>query len=229
MVKSRIAACIDHTDLKPVCSFAAVKRLCGEAVQYGFAAVCVPPFLVREAAEETRGTGVKTATVIGFPMGYSSIRSKRDECEQAIAEAADELDIVINLIALKNGQWDYLEREMGTLVTAAHEEGRIIKVIVESGLLSREEIIGCCRLYGEMGVDFIKTSTGYVEKGASVADVRLMKEILPPAVQVKASGGIRTYAFARELVEAGATRIGCSGSLAIVSQEEEWLTQEKSV
>jgi len=144
-------------------------------------------------------------------------------------DGADELDVVINLIALKNGQWDYLESEMTQIVKAIHQRGKIIKVIVESGLLSREEIIRCCRLYGGLGIDFMKTSTGYAEKGASVADVEIMRKELPAQVRIKASGGIRTYAFARELVEAGATRIGCSASLAIVSQEKEWLTQERSI
>lgn len=227
IVEPRISSYIDHTNLNPVCSFAEIKKLCREAAQYGFAAVCVPPYLVKKVVEETTGNGVKTATVIGFPMGYSSTQSKLDEIRQAMEEGADELDVVINLIALKNGQWDYQENEMESLLNAIHQKGKIIKVIVESGLLNREEIIHCCKLYGKMGIDFMKTSTGQAEKSASVEDVRLMRKELPEQVRIKASGGIRTYAFAMELVEAGATRIGCSGSLTIVAQEKEWLTQEK--
>ncbi len=224
-----ISSYIDHTVLKPLCSFAEITQLCREAVQHGFAAVCVPPYVVKQAVSETKGGNLKTATVIGFPMGYSSVQSKLEETMQAMEDGADELDVVINLIALKNGQWDYLESEMALITKAIHQQGRIIKVIVESGLLSREEIIHCCRLYGGMKIDFMKTSTGYAEKGASVADVQLMRKELPAGVRIKASGGIRTYAFARELVESGAARIGCSGSLAIVSQEKDWLTKERSI
>jgi deoxyribose-phosphate aldolase len=229
LVEMRISSYIDHTVLKPACSFAEIGKLCREAVQYEFAAVCVPPYVVNRALSETKNSKVKTATVISFPMGYSSIQSKLDESSQAMEDGADELDVVINLIALKNDQWNYLEVEMRELVSAIHQKGKIIKVIVESGMLDREEIIHCCKLYGKLGIDFMKTSTGYAEKGASLADVELMRKELPAQVQIKASGGIRTYAFARELVAAGATRIGCSGSLAIVAEEKEWLTQDKRI
>lgn len=222
-----ISSYIDHTILKPVCLFAEIDRLCSEAVQYEFAAVCVPPYTVKRAAGKTIGKKVKTATVIGFPMGYSSMQSKLAEIKLAMEEGADELDVVINLIALKNGQWDYLEKEMQELVKAIHQKEKVIKVIVESGLLTTEEIIHCCGLYGGMGIDYMKTSTGYAEKGASVADVQLMRRELPERVQIKASGGIRTYAFAKELIAAGATRIGCSGSLALVAQEKEDLMLTK--
>ena len=227
IVETRISSYIDHTLLKPVCRFAEIEQLCREAVQYGFAAVCVPPYAVNHALNETKTGKVKTATVVGFPMGYSSTQAKLDECRQAMEDGADELDVVINLMALKNEQWNYLEAEMSELVAAIHQKRKIIKVIVESGLLNREEIIHCCRLYGKMEIDFMKTSTGYAEKGASVADVELMRKELPAGVQIKASGGIRTYTFARELVAAGASRIGCSAGVAIVGQEKEWLTQEK--
>jgi deoxyribose-phosphate aldolase len=218
---SRIASFIDHTILKPVCRFAEIDRLCDEAVQHGFAAVCVPPYALQRAAGNIKGSPVKAATVVGFPMGYSSLQSKLDEARLALEEGADELDVVINLMALKNGQWDYLEKEMQELVTLIHCRDRLIKVIVESGLLNPEEIIRCCKVYGKLGIDFMKTSTGYAEKGASVEDVRLMRKELPPSVQIKASGGIRTYAFAQELILAGATRIGCSAGLAIIAQEKE--------
>ena len=223
----KISSYIDHTLLKPASRFAEIDQLCREAVQYEFAAVCVPPYTVKQAAGQVKGTGIKTATVIGFPMGYSSISSKLDEIRRAMEEGADELDVVINLIALKNGQWDYLEKEMLELVKAIHQKGRIIKVIVESGLLTTDEIIRCCELYGRGGIDFMKTSTGYAEKGASVADVQLMRKELPGQVRIKASGGIRTYAFAMELIAAGAARIGCSGSLELLVQEKEILMQAK--
>lgn len=222
-----ISSYIDHTNLKPVSRFADIDRLCREAVQYGFAAVCVPPFVVDRAVRETEGSGVKIATVIGFPLGYAEAAVKWEESRRAMENGAGELDVVINLMALKNGLWNYLTAEMFPLVDAIHAKGRIIKVIVESGMLNREEIVRCCNIYGNMGIDFMKTSTGYAEKGASAEDVRLMRQELPAQVGIKASGGIRTYAFARELIEAGAMRIGCSASLALVAQEKESLTTEK--
>jgi deoxyribose-phosphate aldolase len=219
-MENRIASFIDHTLLKPVAQSAEIQKLCGEAIQYGFAAVCVPPFLVREAAKTVRGSSVKTATVIGFPMGYSSFSAKLEETKQAIGDEADELDIVINLIALKNGDWTYLDKEMRPLVNLIHEKGKIIKVIVESGVLTGNELNLCCEIYGNMEIDFMKTSTGYSEKGASVSDVRQMRDKLPPEVKIKASGGIRHYTFAKELLEAGANRLGCSASLQILEEEK---------
>ena len=194
--------------------------MCREAIEFGFAAVCVPPFVVKQAVQALKSSQVKTATVIGFPMGYSSIDSKISEIHGAIKDGADELDTVINLIALKNRDWSYLEKEMQQQVTLIHEKGKIIKVIVESGVLTADELIRCCKIYGEMGIDFMKTSTGYAEKGASVSDVKQMRTQLPPQVRIKASGGIRHYAFARELIEAGADRLGCSASVQIVEEEK---------
>jgi deoxyribose-phosphate aldolase len=215
-----VASYIDHTLLKPVCTSADIEKLCMEAIEWGFAAVCVPPFVVRQAFEILKGTAVKTATVVGFPMGYSSPGSKMVETGQAIRDGADEFDIVINLIALKNGDRAYLENEMQPLISSIHEEGKIIKVIVESGVITTDELILCCQLYGGLGIDFMKTSTGYTEKGASVSDVRLMRNKLPQQVKIKASGGIRHYAFAKELIENGADRLGCSASLKIVEEEK---------
>jgi deoxyribose-phosphate aldolase len=216
-----VASYIDHTLLKPVCTTADIIKLCREAVESGFAAVCVPPFLVKQAAEALKGSQVKTATVIGFPMGYSSLDSKISEIKEVIIEGADELDTVINLIALKNGDWSYLEKEIQQQIALIHDKGKIIKVIVESGSLTRDELLRCCELYGRMGIDFMKTSTGYAEKGASVSDVQLMRAGLPPQVRIKASGGIRHYAFAKELIEAGADRLGCSASVRIVEEEKQ--------
>jgi deoxyribose-phosphate aldolase len=214
-----IASYIDHTLLKATCNSADINKLCREAIEYEFAAVCVPPFLVKQAAQTLKGSTVKTATVIGFPMGYSSLDSKLSEIQGAVLDGADEFDTVINLIALKNGDWSYLEKEMQQQVALIHEKGKIIKVIVESGVLSQDELIRCCNLYGKMGIDFMKTSTGYAEKGASVSDVQLMRSELPAEIKIKASGGIRHYPFAKELIEAGADRLGCSASLQIVEEE----------
>lgn len=216
-----IAQYIDHTLLKPTTTSDEIKNLCEEAARYSFAAVCVPPTLVGLAKKYLSGSHVKVATVIGFPFGYSVAAAKQAEAEQAVIDGADELDVVINLIALRAGDTASLESEIKTLVATAHQHRRLVKVIIESGILSAEEIIQCCTLYAAAGVDFVKTSTGYAEKGASVEAVQLMRKHLPSTVQIKASGGIRTYAFAKELVDAGATRLGCSASVAIVTGERE--------
>ncbi|MDE1193459.1 MAG: deoxyribose-phosphate aldolase [Arachidicoccus sp.] len=211
---------IDHTILKPTTLISEIEKLCKEATDYEFAAVCVPPPFVKKSKELLTGTNVKTATVIGFPFGYSAIEAKIAEVLLALVDDADELDIVINLIALKNNDWEYLANEINHLVPIIKEKNKVVKIIIESGILTDDEIIKCCQLYGAAGIDFLKTSTGYAEKGASVHAVKLFKENLPQGVQIKASGGIRTYEFAKELVEAGATRLGCSTSVAIISGEK---------
>ena len=210
---------IDHTILKPTTFISDIEKLCKEAVEYRFAAVCVPPPFVKKAKELLQGTSVKTATVIGFPFGYSAVEAKIAEILLAIVDGADELDMVINLIALKNNDWAYLANEINHLVPIIKKENKVAKIIIESGILTDDEIIKCCHLYGAAGIDYLKTSTGYAEKGASVHAVKLFRQNLPQGVQIKASGGIRTYEFAKELVEAGATRLGCSASVAIVSGE----------
>jgi deoxyribose-phosphate aldolase len=219
-MKYPVASYIDHTLLKSVCTTADIDKLCQDAVENKFAAVCVPPYVVKQAVRALNESEVKTATVIGFPMGYSSIDSKIMETREVIADGADEMDVVINIIALKNGDWSYLEKEMLKLLSLIHEKGKIIKVIVESGVLTKEELLRCCAVYGKMGIDFMKTSTGYADKGASVSDVLLMRDHLPSGVKIKASGGIRHYEFAIELIAAGANRLGCSASLQIVEEEK---------
>jgi deoxyribose-phosphate aldolase len=214
-----IAQYIDHTLLKPSTTIQDIKNLCGESLQYNFFAVCVPPPLVKNAKKILQGSAVKAATVIGFPFGYSIARAKLVEAQQAIQDGADELDVVINLVALKNGAWDYLRLEMESIVEAAHAAGKIVKVIIESGILTNEEIIKCCEIYAATGVDFLKTSTGYAEKSATVEAVQLMRAHLPSSIQIKASGGIRSYEQAVQMIEAGAGRLGCSASVAIVNQQ----------
>jgi deoxyribose-phosphate aldolase len=160
------------------------------------------------------------ATVVGFPFGYSAIEAKVAETVLALVDGADELDMVINLIAVKNGDWNFLRREIQPIMEIIRQKNKLIKVIIESGVLTNEEIIHCCELYSKAGVDFMKTSTGYTEKGASVEAVQLMKQHLPSSIRIKASGGIRTYSFAKQLVDAGASRLGCSSSVAIVEQSK---------
>lgn len=209
---------IDHTVLKPTTTLEDIKKLCMEAVEYDFAAVCVPPPFVKLAKTFVGNTTTKVATVIGFPFGYSAIEAKVAESVLSIIDEADELDMVANILAIRNGDWGYVEKEIGTIMPLVRNKQKVIKVIIESGILLEEEIIKCCELYAKYGVDFVKTSTGYAEKGASVEAVALMRKHLPANIQIKASGGIRTFAFAQELIAAGATRIGASASVEIMKQ-----------
>ncbi|HKH61037.1 MAG TPA: deoxyribose-phosphate aldolase [Flavitalea sp.] len=214
-----IASFIDHTVLKPTTTISDVKTLCNEAIEYGFAAVCIPPPLVKNAKAFLKGTEVKTATVIGFPFGYSNAKAKIFETRQAIDDGADEMDVVINLIALRGNAWSYLESEIKYIVEAIHKDRGVLKVIIESGILTNEEIVQCCEIYAKAGVDFVKTSTGYAEKGASLEAVQLMRQTLPSSIRIKASGGIRNYEFAKQLIGAGADRLGCSASVSIMNEQ----------
>ena len=209
---------IDHTILKPTTLLHDIETVCREAREYSFAAVCVPPPFVSKAREWLSGTSIRVATVAGFPFGYAAIEAKIAEILLSLVDGADEVDVVINLIALKNNDWTYLANELNHILPLLHQRNKVVKMIIESGILTDEEIIRCCELYGAAGVDFLKTSTGYAEKGASVAAVQLMRQHLPPQIRIKASGGIRNYAFARQLIEAGANRIGCSSSVAIMKE-----------
>lgn len=207
---------IDHTILKPTTLLADIEKLCQEAKQYQFAAVCVPPNFVKKAKSLVEGTGVKVATVIGFPFGYAAVEAKIAEIVLAMVDGADELDVVINISAIKNGDWVYLANEINHIMPVVKSKNKVIKVIIESGVLTDDEIIKCCELYGVAGIDYLKTSTGYAEKGATIEAVKLFRLHLPEQVQIKASGGIRDHVFAQQLIDAGATRLGCSASVAIV-------------
>jgi len=208
---------IDHTILKPTCLLSDIEKLCAEAKQYDFAAVCVPPNFVKLAKEYLQGSDVKVATVIGFPFGYSATEAKIAEIILAMVDGVDELDVVANISAIKNGDWVAIGDEINHLLPIIRSKGKIVKIIIESGVLTNDEIIKCCEIYGIAGIDYLKTSTGYAEKGASVAAVALFKKYLPAQVQIKASGGIRDYATAKQMMEAGATRIGTSTGVAILS------------
>jgi deoxyribose-phosphate aldolase len=214
----QIANYIDHTVLKPSTLIADVEQLCAEAIEHHFAAVCVPPLFVKKAKQLCATTNVKVATVIGFPFGYSAVEAKLAEILLAIVDGADELDVVINIAALKNNDWQYLAHELNHIMTVIRNKQKVVKIIIESGILTDDEIIKCCDLYGVAGVDYMKTSTGYAEQGASVHAVALMRKHLADAVKIKASGGIKTYLFAKELIDAGADRIGCSSSIKILNE-----------
>lgn len=210
-----LARLIDHTLLKPEATEEQIRRLCAEARHYGFAAVCVNPWWVPLCVQELKGTGVKVATVIGFPLGATTTEAKAFEARQAVEAGADELDMVMNVGALKSGHLDRVQEDIAAVVRAA--AGRVVKVILETGLLTDEEKVTACRLAVAAGAHFVKTSTGFGPGGATVADVSLMRRTVGDQVGVKASGGIRDHATAVAMVEAGATRIGASSSVAIVT------------
>lgn len=213
-----IAPYIDHTVLKQTTTIADVEKVCKEALEYGFAAVCVPPLYVKKAKEFLGDSEIKVATVIGFPFGYSAIEAKVAEMVLAIVDGADELDMVVNISAIKNGDWTFIANEINTVMPILKNKNKVIKVIIESGILTNDEIIKCCDIYGAAGVDYVKTSTGFAEKGASIHDVQLIRAHLADAIKIKASGGIRSYSFAKELINAGANRLGCSASVEIVKE-----------
>jgi deoxyribose-phosphate aldolase len=210
---------IDHTLLKPTTLIADVEQLCKEAIAFQFASVCIPPNFVKLAKQHTQNTSVKVATVIGFPFGYAAVESKIAEILLAIVDGVDELDIVINISAIKNNDWAYLANEINHIMPIIKQHKKVVKIIIESGILTDDEIVKCCQLYGVAEIDYLKTSTGYAEKGASIHAVTLFKQHLPKNMGIKASGGIRDYAFAKALVDAGATRLGCSASVAFVQQK----------
>lgn len=214
-----LARFIDHTILKNTTTIADVDGLCKEAVDYGFAAVCIPPYFVQDAKRLVEKSSVKVCTVIGFPFGYHSYQTKAEEVRIAIEEGADELDLVMNLAAFKSNDMAYIETEAQTISSLTSSAGKTLKVIIESGVLSEEEIIRCCEIYKHYPVQFLKTSTGFADKGASVEAVKIMRQHLPDTIQIKASGGVRSIEFANELIAAGATRLGTSSGIALVKGE----------
>ena len=217
-----IAAYIDHTLLKQDAAAPQIDRLCAEAAQYHFASVCVNPWYVPRCVKHLQGTGVKVCTVVGFPLGATTTESKVFETLQAVRSGAEEIDMVMNVCAMKSGNTRAIEQEIQALA-AAVEGHAILKVILETCLLTEEEKILACQIAKRAGADFVKTSTGFSTGGATVADVTLMRKIVGPEMGVKAAGGIRDYATAKAMLDAGATRIGASAGIAIVQQEQEAL------
>ena len=193
-----LASFIDHTLLRQDATSAEIQKLCGEAKAWHFAAVCVPPTYVREAAGALTESGVNVAAVIGFPFGYHLPMVKAAEAEFAIMGGAAELDMVANIGAIKSGEWRLLETEVREVLEVVKLRGAKLKVIVESGILTSDELARCCELYSRFNIDFLKTSTGFAAAGATVDAVRTMRELLPSHIAVKASGGIRSWAFAKE-------------------------------
>lgn len=212
----QIAGMIDHTLLKPEATREQIVRLCEEAKQHRFASVCVNPYWVPAAARELDGSGVMVATVIGFPLGAASTRTKAFEAADAIEAGASEIDMVVNIGALKSGDIGTVTADIRAVVAACEGKAKV-KVIIETGLLTDEEKVAASKASLEAGADFVKTSTGFGHGGATVADIALMRRTVGPDMGIKASGGVRDLAFARELIEAGATRLGTSSGAAIIA------------
>jgi deoxyribose-phosphate aldolase len=217
LTNAEIAAMIDHTLLSPEATRDEIRALCREALEHRFAAVCVNGVWVPEAARAVAGSSVRVCSVVGVPLGASATRVKRFEAEATIDDGASEVDMVLDVGGLESGEDDRVRDDVAAVVGAAHARGAIVKVILETGLLDDDEKVRACLLAAEAGADFVKTSTGFGPGGATVADVALMRRAVGPAVGVKASGGIRTIDDARALVEAGATRLGTSRGVAIVT------------
>jgi len=213
-----LAALIDHTLLKPEATEAQIIQLCDEARQYGFAAVCVNPTHVRLCANKLAGSQVHVCTVVGFPLGATLPQVKTYETQRVLDEGAIEIDMVINIGALKDKNHGLVLHDIGSVVRTAHAAGALVKVIIEAALLTDEEKVTACQLAQNAGADYVKTSTGFGPGGATVHDVALMRQTVGPVMGVKAAGGIRTLADAQKMIAAGATRIGASASVKIMAE-----------
>lgn len=209
---------IDHTLLKQDATVEQIKKLCAEARQYQFCSVCVNPCYVPLCYEELRGSGVKVCTVIGFPLGATTTKTKCFEANEAIENGADEVDMVINVGKLKSNDWQFVKKDIADVVTTAHGRA-VVKVIIETCLLTDEEIVKVCQIAKEVGADFVKTSTGFSTGGATKEDVSLMRETVGAQMGVKASGGIRGPEDAKVMIEAGANRLGTSAGVSIAKGE----------
>ncbi|GAB6109158.1 deoxyribose-phosphate aldolase [Fusibacter bizertensis] len=212
-----IAKTIDHTILKPNATDADIIKVCSEAKEYGFFSVCVNPYFVPLVASELKGSEVKVTSVIGFPFGASTTFIKAAEAKKAVEDGANEIDMVINISALKDGKLDYVKADIAAVVEAIKGKA-ILKVILETCLLTKEEIVKACELSKDAGAQFVKTSTGFSTGGATVEAVALMKKTVGDALEVKASGGVRDYETAMAMINAGATRIGASASIDIATK-----------
>lgn len=219
MKKHDIARMIDHTLLAPNASSEDIRRLCREAAENDFASVCIQPCYVPLAAECLKGSRAKVCTVIGFPLGVNCTEIKAAEAAKAVADGADEVDMVLNRSLVADGRWDEVQKDIEAVVAAA--KGRLVKVILEATELQPDELAEAARTAVTAGADFVKTSTGFVGGGARVEDIRIMKEAVGDRAQIKASGGIHSYDEAMAMIAAGATRIGASAGLAIIAGAED--------
>ncbi|MCD8130828.1 MAG: deoxyribose-phosphate aldolase [Lachnospiraceae bacterium] len=208
----------DHTILKADATEASVKKICDEAREYGFMSVCVNSYYTAFVAEQLKGSGVKVCSVIGFPLGQMSTAAKAAETSDVVANGADEVDMVLNVAALKDQKYDFVKEDIRSVKAAC--QGRLLKVILETCLLTKEEIVKACQLIEEAGAGYVKTSTGFSTGGATAEDVALMRATVGDRLGVKASGGIRDTAKAEAMVAAGASRIGASATIAIIGGKQ---------
>ncbi len=207
---------IDHTALKAETSIDQITKLCQEAKEYDFHSVCLNSYFVKKAVELLRGSTTLVCTVVGFPLGGSTMETKRFEAMKAIAEGAKEVDMVVNISAIKSKEWQYVLDDMSSLSQVCHQQGGLLKVILETCLLTEEEKKKVCELALKAQVDFVKTSTGFSTGGATIEDIKLMKSIVGTQAGIKASGGIRDLKTAMAMIDAGATRLGTSASVDII-------------
>ena len=217
-VDGQLGHMIDHTLLKPDATQDQIAQLCFEARKYNFASVCVNPAYVRLCAELLKGSPVVVCTVVGFPLGATPTEVKVYETQQAVREGASEIDMVINVGAVKSRDYELAERDIASVARACHAGNALLKVIIEAALLTDEEKVVACQLAKVAGADYVKTSTGFGPGGATAADVALMRRVVGPTIGVKAAGGIRTLADAHEMIAAGASRLGASASVKIMQE-----------
>lgn len=216
MKEMNLSKYIDQTALRPFLSKQEFEAFIEEAKKHDFASVCIPPYMVPGAAKLLANTDIKVCTVIGFPLGYNCIHTKIEEALAAISNGAAEIDIVINISAFKSGMYDYVADEIMQLTTLAHNQNAVIKVIIETAYLTEEEIKKICAICADAKVDYVKTSTGFAPEGAKLETVKLMRNVLPATIKIKASGGISTKEQALQFIEAGAMRIGTSSGNKII-------------
>lgn len=217
----KIEALIEQTCLKPDSTLKDIEESCSLAIEHDFAAVCVPPLFVKKAIELTRDSEVKVATVVGFPFGYSAIEAKLAEIVLAIIDGAHEIEMVINLAALKNNDWQYLANEINSIMPVVKSKNIHLAVIIEATILTKEEIMACCDLYGAAGVNFIKTSTGFAQKEITVETVSLIRNCLTLSVQIKIAGQIKAIHTVNSFLVAGANRISTEFGLELVKEIEQ--------
>ena len=216
--KQDVAGMIDHTNLKAFATEADIEKLCGEAAGHRFKSVCVNPVFVKKCREALKDSGVLTCTVISFPLGQTTLAEKVGEAEAAVGDGCQEFDYVLNVGKMKEHDYAYIEEEMKAMTAVARRTGTAVKVIFETCYLTNEEITEAAKIASRVKPDFIKTSTGFGTGGATAAHVAIMKGNCGPDVQVKASGGIRSWAEAEAMLEAGATRLGVSAGMKIISE-----------
>lgn len=211
-----LAKYIEHTNLKPYCTKEDIVVLCNEAIENGFYGICVPPYFVQLVKKTIGKKNIKIISVAGFPLGYSTVGAKVEEAKKAIISGADEIDMVMNIAAFKSGDFQTVQNDIQSVVTVCHLQNKKIKVIIETAYLSEDEIKFACKICANCEVDFVKTSTGYADKGAEIKNIKLIRDTLPLKIKIKAAGGIKTKKQAIDFINAGADVLGSSNSLKLI-------------